>query len=222
MDMDKKNMLERVVKAARKAYMKGSAAGSGGNVSIRIQGQVYISPSGICLGDLTQEDMIMMEADGFAPPADKPDSGRRRPSKEAGMHLACYRSRPDILCLFHLHSPYSIAAACRRQGNGSRATGMPAYTPGYAMRVGRIPVVPYYRPGSRELAEAVSDVICRTAFCWQITAGWLGEKARRQCWPLRRRLRRTRILPYFWETGEFPLMKNRQRRCFGQEERYDA
>ena len=37
---------------------------------------------------------------------------------------------------------------------------MPAYTPGYAMRVGRIPVVPYYRPGSRELAEAVSDVIC--------------------------------------------------------------
>lgn len=76
------------------------------------------------------------------------------------MHLACYRSRPDIQCLFHLHSPYSIAAACRRQGNGSRAMGMPAYTPGYAMRVGRIPVVPYYRPGSRELAEAVSDVIC--------------------------------------------------------------
>lgn len=61
MDMDKKNMLERVVKAARKAYMKGFAAGSGGNVSIRIQGQVYISPSGICLGDLTQEDMIMLE-----------------------------------------------------------------------------------------------------------------------------------------------------------------
>ena len=70
MDMDRKNMLERVVKAARKAYMKGFAAGSGGNVSIRIQGQVYISPSGICLGDLTQEDMIMLEADGVAPPAD--------------------------------------------------------------------------------------------------------------------------------------------------------
>lgn len=122
MDMDKKNMLERVVKAARKAYMKGFAAGSGGNVSIRIQGQVYISPSGICLGDLTQEDMIMLEADGFATPADKPDSGRRRPSKEAGMHLACYRSRPDILCLFHLHSPYSIAAAAagreRESGHG--------------------------------------------------------------------------------------------------------
>ena len=110
MDMDRKNMLERVVKAARKAYMKGFAAGSGGNVSIRIQGQVYISPSGICLGDLTQEDMIMLEADGVAPPADMSDPGRRRPSKEAGMHLACYRSRPDILCLFHLHSPYSIAA----------------------------------------------------------------------------------------------------------------
>ena len=161
MDMDKKNMLERVVKAARKAYMKGFAAGSGGNVSIRIQGQVYISPSGGCLGDLTAEDMIMLEADGFVPSAGGPDYGGRRPSKEAGMHLACYGSRPDILCLFHLHSPYSIAAACRRQGNGSRATGMPAYTPGYAMRVGRIPVVPYYRPGSRELAAAVSEVIGR-------------------------------------------------------------
>ena len=43
MDMDKKDMLERVAKAARRAYMKGFAAGSGGNVSIRIQGQVYIS-----------------------------------------------------------------------------------------------------------------------------------------------------------------------------------
>ena len=105
MDMDKKDMLERVVKAARRAYMKGFAAGSGGNVSIRIQRQVYISPSGICLGDLTAEDMIMLEADGFPPSIGEPDAGSRRPSKEAGMHLACYRSRPDILCLFHLHSP---------------------------------------------------------------------------------------------------------------------
>jgi len=160
MDMDKKDMLERAAKAARRAYMKGFAAGSGGNVSIRIQGQVYISPSGICLGDLTAEDMIMLEENGFPAPAGEPGAGRRRPSKEAGMHLACYRSRPDILCLFHLHSPYSIAAACRRQGDGEPAMGMPAYTPGYAMRVGRIPVIPYYRPGSRELAEAVSRVIC--------------------------------------------------------------
>ena len=80
MDMDKKDMLERVAKAARRAYMKGFAAGSGGNVSIRIQGQVYISPSGGCLGDLTAEDMIMLEADGFVPSAGGPDYGGRRPS----------------------------------------------------------------------------------------------------------------------------------------------
>ena len=132
------------------------------------------------------------------------------------MHLACYRSRPDILCLFHLHSPYSIAVACRRQEDRGPAMGMPAYTPGYAMRVGRIPVVPYYRPGSRELAEAVSGVI------WQITAWWLREKARRQCWPPRRRSRRMRILPYFWGNREFPLTKSRQRRCFRPEERYEG
>ena len=52
MDMDKKDMLERVAKAARRAYMKGFAAGSGGNVSIRFQRQVYISPSGIWPGGL--------------------------------------------------------------------------------------------------------------------------------------------------------------------------
>lgn len=160
MDMDKKEMLERAAKAARRAYMKGFAAGSGGNVSIRIKGQVYLSPSGICLGDLTAQDMILLEENGSPSPAGGPGSGRRRPSKEAGMHLACYRSRPDILCLFHLHSPYSIAAACRRQVDADPDMGMPAYTPGYAMRVGRIPVVPYYPPGSRELAEAVSLVIC--------------------------------------------------------------
>ena len=109
MDADTREMLERLVHAARRAYMKGFAAGSGGNVSIRVQGRVYISPGGICLGDLGTEDMIALGADGESP------AGSRRPSKEAGMHLACYRSRPDIRCLFHLHSPYSIAAACRRQ-----------------------------------------------------------------------------------------------------------
>lgn len=155
MDADTKEMLERLVHAARRAYMKGFAAGSGGNVSIRVQGRVYISPGGICLGDLGTEDMVALGADGESP------AGSRRPSKEAGMHLACYRSRPDIRCLFHLHSPYSIAAACRRQTDKRTATGMPAYTPGYAMRVGIIPVVPYYRPGSRELAAAVSEVIGR-------------------------------------------------------------
>ncbi|MFQ9703600.1 MAG: hypothetical protein ACLR0U_18240 [Enterocloster clostridioformis] len=44
MDMDKKDMLERG-KCYRRAYMKeGFAAGSGGNVSIRIRGTVCISP----------------------------------------------------------------------------------------------------------------------------------------------------------------------------------
>ena len=99
MDADTREMLERLVHAARRAYMKGFAAGSGGNVSIRVQGRVYISPGGICLGDLGTEDMIALGADGESP------AGSRRPSKEAGMHLACYRSRPDIRCLFHLHSP---------------------------------------------------------------------------------------------------------------------
>ena len=122
MDMDKKNMLERVVKAARKAYMKGFAAGSGGNVSIRIQGQVYISPSGICLGDLTQEDMIMLEADGFATPADKPDSGRRRPPRRpeciwratgaARTFCACF------ICIPLFHCGCLPQAGKRESGHG--------------------------------------------------------------------------------------------------------
>lgn len=150
--MDQKDRLEQLAEAARQAYIKGFAAGSGGNVSIRHNGHIYISPSGLCLGKLGAEDLIPVDPDGRT-------AGDRRPSKETGMHLECYRRRPDIQCVFHLHSPYSIAVSCRRQAGPVMNLGMPAYTPGYAMRVGSIPVIPYYRPGSGELAQAVADVI---------------------------------------------------------------
>ena len=118
--------------------------------------------------------------------------------------------------------PLFHCSCCRRQGNGSPATGMPA-------TLRDMPCVWegfLWFPitfGSRELAEAVSDVICSRDSLLLANHGMVAAgKSLEQCWPLRRRLRRTRILPYFWETGEFPLMKNRQRRCFGQEELYDA
>lgn len=68
-------------------------------------------------------------------------------------------------------------------------------------------LLPSRKPGT---GRAVSDVICSgTAFCWQTRHGGCGKKP--EAVLAAERLRRMRILPYFWETGEFPLMmKNRQ------------
>lgn len=144
------NLLSEI---ALKAYTQGLAAGSGGNVSIRLGERIYISPSGVCLGELSKEDYICLDLNGT-------QLSEGKPSKETGMHLECYRSRPDIGSVIHLHPIYSIAATCSRSING--AGGIPVYTPGYALRIGRIPVIPYLKPGSEALARAVSDTIsCR-------------------------------------------------------------
>lgn len=148
--MNIKGELNLLSEIARKAYAQGLAAGSGGNVSVRLGERIYISPGGVCLGELSGEDFICLDLDGT-------QLSEGKPSKETGMHLECYRIRPDIGSVIHLHPVYSIAAACSGSINGKR--GIPVYTPGYALRIGRLPVVPYLKPGSKELACAVSEVI---------------------------------------------------------------
>jgi ribulose-5-phosphate 4-epimerase/fuculose-1-phosphate aldolase len=81
----------------------------------------------------------------------------KKPSKESVMHLECYKKRDDISCIIHLHPVYSIAATCLETADASGA--MPVYTPGYALRINHIPMIPYMMPGSLELAKAVADVV---------------------------------------------------------------
>lgn len=142
--------LQYLSEISHRAYHTGLVRGQGGNVSIYDGVHMYISASGICLGDLAPDRFACMDLNGRV-------LNDMTPSKEAAMHLECYRQRPDIRGIFHLHPLYSVAVTCRREVDASCV--MPVYTPGYGARVGRLPLIPYYRPGSKALAEAVGKVI---------------------------------------------------------------
>ena len=74
-----------------------------------------------------------------------------KPSMESGFHLGILRERPDVNVVLHFQSPYATAVACMSEQ--PKDFNVTAEVP---CHVGaEIPVIPYYRPGSKELAAAV-------------------------------------------------------------------
>ena len=150
--MDIRKCKEEYVKYCHFIQEKNLVFGSGGNVSVRVGDIVLITPSGRSLESLTVEDVIELSFDGSF-------KGEGRPSSEYKMHLGCYQVRPEITAVVHTHSLYATAVSCLKDLDPEKA--MPIFTPGYGKRVGALPVIPYLTPGSRELADMVSQTIAK-------------------------------------------------------------
>jgi 3-dehydro-4-phosphotetronate decarboxylase len=70
--------------------------------------------------------------------------------KSLPLHLAFYETRALARAVVHLHSTYATALSCLDDTDPDDA--LPPITPYVVMRVGRVPVVPYTRPGSPDVA----------------------------------------------------------------------
>jgi 3-dehydro-4-phosphotetronate decarboxylase len=81
------------------------------------------------------------------------------PSKEAPLHLAIYRVRPDAHAIVHLHAPNAVAASCLADLDEGDA--LPAYTAYRVMRIGRLPLVGYLPPGDPALGDAAATAAPR-------------------------------------------------------------
>jgi ribulose-5-phosphate 4-epimerase/fuculose-1-phosphate aldolase len=66
-----------------------------------------------------------------------------------------YEERASAQGIVHLHCTHCVAVSCLRHADDANV--LPPLTAYYVMRVGRLPLVPYYRPGDRALAEAVRE-----------------------------------------------------------------
>ena len=64
-----------------------------------------------------------------------------------------YEERADTGAVVHLHSTHSVAVSCLAEIDPHDV--LPPITAYYVMRVGRLPLVPYFKPGDVALAEAV-------------------------------------------------------------------
>lgn len=138
--------LAALVAAATSLFARGYSFGSAGNISMCIGESVYATPTGSSFGTLAIADLAVCDMEGSV-------RGPNKPTKELPFHLAAYRARPSARAVVHLHSTYATAVASMRELDERNA--LPALTAYYAMRVQRLPVVPYSPPGDIQLATEV-------------------------------------------------------------------
>jgi len=80
-----------VVELCRQAYELGWASGTGGGVSIRREGRIYVAPSGVQKERLTEEDLYVMDESGAV--VEEPRTKGLRPSACTPLFMNAYRLR---------------------------------------------------------------------------------------------------------------------------------
>lgn len=140
---------EDIVRFGAMLYQKGLAHGSAGNLSVRLEdGSILVTPTNSSLGFLDPERISLVSAGGDLLAGDPP-------SKEAFFHLAVYEQRPAARAVVHLHSTHSVAMSCLCHDD--HADVLPPITAYAVMKVGKLPLLPYFRPGDKKLAEVVRN-----------------------------------------------------------------
>jgi L-fuculose-phosphate aldolase len=138
-------------KVVRELDSKGFMCGSSGNISIKIDDNRYlITPSGIPVFILKEEDILMIDSEGNS--INKRNDGLKA-SSEVLMHLLCYKKKENIRSVIHSHAPSASAFAI--SGKSLDLCVMPEII----MVLGQIPLVPYMTPATGDLAGIVSDYI---------------------------------------------------------------
>ncbi len=147
--MNEHALREVMVERGKSLYDRGYAHGSSGNLSARVDDGILVTPTGRSLGRLDPARIAKVAPDGVHLSGDPP-------SKEAFLHLAMYARRPGANAIVHLHCTCAVAISCLVHADPANV--LPPLTAYQVMRVGTLPLVPYYRPGDRALAEAVRRV----------------------------------------------------------------
>lgn len=137
---------EDLASFGRSMFERGLTFGSSGNLSVRLEDGWLMTPTNVSLGRLDPARIAKIDNDGRLVDGDPP-------TKEKFLHVAMYRERAKAQAVVHLHSTHSVAVSCLAEVDPEDV--LPPITAYYAMRVGRLPLIPYHPPGDESLAEAV-------------------------------------------------------------------
>ena len=142
----------KVVAAAKEADRTGMCKHKSGNFSIYDPetGYMVITPSGVARDVLAAEHICVMDLTGRVVER----SAQVKPSSEAMMHVSIYRERKDLRAIVHTHACYSTAFAIM-----NKPIPPIVYESVYLGKTGTVPVAPYGRAGTVDLAEKVAVVM---------------------------------------------------------------
>lgn len=143
--------IDEFVRQAHRVGEAGLTICSSGNISWRVDGGdvALVSGTGSWVPNLRVNQVSQV----------KVSTGEVlngvRPSMESGFHMGVMRERPDVNVVLHFQSPYATAVACMKD----RPTDFNV-TAEIPIHVGQeIPAIPYFRPGSPELAAHVIEAM---------------------------------------------------------------
>lgn len=151
--MTETRLRERISRVGESLFNRGLTFGSSGNISARTEdGGWLMTPTGSTLGELDPARISKLDRDGHCVAGDPP-------TKESFLHRVMYAERAGTHAVVHLHSTHSVAVSILADVDPRDV--LPPLTAYYIMRVGSLPLVPYFAPGDKALAEAVRTLASR-------------------------------------------------------------
>jgi L-fuculose-phosphate aldolase len=151
---------EQVASACSRLAGEGLVVGTAGNVSVRVDDQVVVTPTGGVFGAMTAEDMPVVDMEG------RLVDGRLGPTSELALHLALYE-RMGAGAVVHTHAPFATALSCV-------VDEVPAVHYSMLMFGGSLRVASYATFGTEELAENVQRALEGRTACLMQNHGAVG------------------------------------------------
>ena len=137
---------EEMARLCKSLFDRGFSVGTAGNVSVRLEDGILMTPTNVRLGDLDPDRIAKIDKDGNHIVGD-------RPTKEVFLHQAFYETRPDAGAVVHLHSTWATALSCLVDVDPDDC--IPPLTPYVVMRVGSVKRVPYVKPGDPRSGDLI-------------------------------------------------------------------
>ncbi|WZB73950.1 aldolase [Achromobacter insuavis] len=138
---------EEICTVGASLYQRGYTVGAAGNISARLDDGWLITPTDVCLGRLDPAELAKVDLAGNLVSGAKP-------SKTLALHQGIYQADPAARGVVHTHSTHLVALTLA--GVWREDEVLPPITPYQVMKVGRIPLIPYRRPGDPVAAAQVA------------------------------------------------------------------
>jgi 3-dehydro-4-phosphotetronate decarboxylase len=138
---------EQICALAKSMFDRGLTGGSTGNISARTEdGGLLVSPTGTSFGRLDPGRLSRFDAQGRLISGDAP-------TKEMPLHSAFYDTRSTAGAVVHLHSCHAVAWSLMPDADPDNF--LPPLTPYAIMKLGKVAMLPFFRPGDPAMGAAV-------------------------------------------------------------------
>lgn len=144
--MTENEIRDALVDYSRRCIKKGLSDGTAGNISMRFEDHMFITPSGVPPEDMDAAQIAEVFFDGRF-------NGPLKPSSEWELHARLYESCPDARAIVHAHPMYCVAQSILRKP-------IPSFHYMIASFGGNeVPCAPYARFGTGALAKTVVETM---------------------------------------------------------------